>query len=96
MRRDVQGSLEQLVQVVHPLYQLERNADQKELSQLINDVAAGPNSHRDVREETTASNDDVEDVPPVGSETSPAESVEAHIYVHHVHDGDKKEKIICT
>jgi hypothetical protein len=95
-RRDIQGSLKQLVQVVHPLHQLERDADQKELSQLINDVAACANSHRDVCEETTASDDDVENVPSVGTETSPAESVEAHKDVHHVYDGDKEEKIICT
>lgn len=94
--RDVHGSLEQFVQAVHPLHQLKRDADQKELLQLIDDVATSANSHRDVREETTASDDDVENVPPVGTETSPAKSVEAHMDVHHVHDGDKEEKIICT
>jgi hypothetical protein len=64
--------------------------------QLIDDVAAGTNSHRDGRDETAASHDDVKNVPPVGTETSPAESVEAHMDVHHVHDGDKEEKIIYT
>lgn len=85
MLRDVHGSLEQLVQAVHPLHQLERDADQKELLQLIDDVTAGANSHRDGREETTASDDDVEYVPPVGTETSPAESAKSHMDVHHVH-----------
>lgn len=93
---DIQGSLEQLVQVVHPLNQLERNADQKELAELIDAIAAGAEEHRDVREETTASDDNVENVPPICPETSPAEPIEAHMDVYHVHDGDEDKKIIYT
>jgi hypothetical protein len=96
LQSDIQGSLEQFVQVVHPLNQLERNTDQKELSQLIEDIAAGAKEHRDVREEATASDYNVENVPPICPETSPAEPIEAHNDVYHVHNGDEDKKIICA
>lgn len=94
--RDVHGGLEQLVQVVHPLHQLERDANQEELLQLVDEVAAGADSHRDGREQTARGDDDVEHVPAIGAETPPAESVETHEDVYHVHDGDEQEKIVCT
>ena len=92
---DVHGGLKQLVQVVHPLHEFERDADQEEFLQLVDDVTVGANPYRDGREQAARGDNDVEHVPAVGAETPPAEPVEAHDDVHHVHDGDEEEKVIC-
>ena len=94
--RHVHGGLEQLVQVVHSLHELERDADQEQLLQLVDKVTAGADSYRDGREQAARRDDDVEHIPAIGAETPPAESVETHEDVHHVHDGDEQEKVICT
>ena len=92
---DVHGGLEQLVQVVHPLHELERDADQEEFLQLVDDVTAGANSYRDGCEQATRGDNDVEHVPAVGTETPPAKPVEAYGDVYHVYDSDEEEKVIC-
>ena len=92
---DIHGGLEQLVQVVHSLHELERNADQKELLQLVDDITADADPNRDRRDQATRSDDNIEDVPSVGTEAPPAQTVETHEDVNDVYNGDKKEEIIC-
>ena len=61
--------LEQLVETVHPLDQLQRNACEEQLLQLLNDESAGVESYDESGEEAACRNDDIEDVPSVGTVT---------------------------
>ena len=54
--RRIHGGLEQLVQVVHSLYQLERNTNQKQLLQLGHDIAVDADANRDRRDQATRGN----------------------------------------
>jgi hypothetical protein len=94
--RGIHGGLEQLVQIVHSLYQLKRDADQKELLQLVDDITADADPNRNRRDQATRSNDDIEDVPAVGAEASPAQTVETHEDVDDVYDSYEQKEIICV
>ena len=63
--------------------------------QLIDNVAVGADSHRDGRKQTTRSNDDIKNILAIGAEALPTEPVEVHDDVHHIHDGDEEEEVVC-
>jgi hypothetical protein len=94
--RGIHGSLEQLVQAVHSLYQLERDADQKELLQLVDDITADADPNRNRRDQATRGNDDIEDVPAVDAEASPAQTVETHEDVDDVCASYEQKETICA
>lgn len=94
------GSLEELVERVYTLNQLERHGDQEQLLQLDIDrvacmtLACGAKSRHSGRK-TACDDNDVEQVPSVGSEALEPQSVEANENVDGIEDCQEKEYPVC-
>ena len=61
----IHGGLEQLIETVHTLDQLQSNACDEQLLQLLDGEAACSELHDQRGKQTTPGNDDVKDVPAV-------------------------------
>ena len=91
---NLHGSLEQLVETVHPLDQLQSDACDEELLELLNDKSSGIELNDQGGKEAARCDDDVEDVPAVGAVACPAETIEPDQYVDAVHNTDEDEESI--
>lgn len=68
------SSFEQLIQIVCPLHQLECNAHEEQLLELLRRKSTGPESNDESSHEAADGDDDVKQIPAIGSEAGPAKT----------------------
>ena len=90
---DLHGSLEQLVEIVHTLHKLERDAGKEQLLQLLHNEAAGMGPSDDRGQETATGDDDIEDVPAVCAVAAPTQTEQPHDDVKDIDERDDQEKV---
>src|ERR1700676_2646586 len=91
---NIHGCFEQFVEIVRPLHQLERYADQEKFLELLSSESAGPKPDNERRNKTATADNNVEKIPAIGPKAAPTQSEETNQDIDHIDKGDQEKKVI--
>lgn len=85
-------SLKELIKAIRSLHQLERDADKKQLLELLDCEAWRAEADYQRRDEGASGNNDVEKIPSISAEASPSQSSKSDNDIDRVDKGHNEEE----